>query len=213
MTRYARADRDLAALLADASPDVAEANAPALAALRAETAADLANAHVAAMLRTTGEASVTAARRLEGAAQVQPPQRAALDNAGSLGGAVPLEHDEQAALFAWAESNEAAHPELRNLFAIPNGGARHPAVAAQLKAEGVRRGVPDIMLAIMRRGNDGRTWGGLFVEMKRRGNKPTPEQSEWIARLRVNGYMAVVAYGCEEAKQCIMAYLTQQAQP
>ena len=45
VTRYARADRDLAALLADASPDVAEANAPALAALRAETAADLANAH------------------------------------------------------------------------------------------------------------------------------------------------------------------------
>ena len=35
MTRHTRADRDLAALLADASPDVAEANAPALAALRA----------------------------------------------------------------------------------------------------------------------------------------------------------------------------------
>ena len=190
MTRHTRADRDLAALLADASPDVAEANAPALAALRDELAQE-------------------AAYLLPG----RTAERAALDNAGSLGGAAPLEHDEQAALFAWAELQEAAHPELANLFAIPNGGARHPAVAAQLKAEGVRRGVPDIMLAIMRRGNDGRTWGGLFVEMKRRGNKPTPEQSEWIARLRVNGYMAVVAYGCEEAKQCIMAYLTQQAQP
>jgi len=42
VTRHTRADRDLAALLADASPDVAEANAPALAALRAEAAADLA---------------------------------------------------------------------------------------------------------------------------------------------------------------------------
>ena len=196
MTRHTNAARDLAALLADASPDVAEANAAALTALRAETAADLANAHVAAMLRTTDGAQ----------------EAAALMQAGALGGAVPLEHDEQAALFTWAELQEAAHPELRNLFAIPNGGARHPAVAAQLKAEGVRRGVPDLFLAVMRRGNDGRTWGGLFIELKRadHSNGPTPEQQEWIARLRANGYMAVVAYGATEAQQCIMAYLQQE---
>ena len=196
MTRHTRADRDLAALLADASPDVAQANAAALTALRAEVAADIANAHVAAMLRTTDGAQ----------------EAAALMQAGALGGAVPLEHDEQAALFTWAELQEAAHPELRNLFAIPNGGARHPAVAAQLKAEGVRRGVPDLFLAVMRRGNDGRTWGGLFIELKRadHSNGPTPEQQEWIARLRANGYMAVVAYGATEAQQCIMAYLQQE---
>ena len=189
MTRYT----SLKQLNNSLSPDVADESAAALAALRAETAADLANAHVAAMLRTTGEASVTAARRLEGAA--------------------PTEHDEQVALFAWAAENEAAHPELRNLFAVPNGGARHPAVAAQLKAEGVRRGVPDVFLAVMRRGNDGRTWGGLFVEMKRKPNKPTPEQEEWIARLRASGYMAVVCYGAQEAEQCIMAYLVQEGLP
>ena len=197
MTRHANAAKDLAALLADASPDVAAANAPALAALRAETAADLANAHVAAMLRTTDGAQ----------------EAAALMQAGAMGGAAPLEHDEQVALFAWAELQEAAHPELRNLFAVPNGGARHPAVAAQMKAEGVRRGVPDVFLAVMRRGNDGRTWGGLFVEMKRKPNKPTPEQEEWIARLRASGYMAVVCYGAAEAQQCIMAYLAQEGQP
>ena len=201
MTRHTRADRDLAALLADASPDVAQANADTLLALRADIAADLANAHVAAMLRTTGEASVAAARRLEGDA--------------------PTEHDEQVALFAWAAENEAAHPELRNLFAIPNGakvpytrdskGRAFSPQRVELVAEGLRRGVPDIMLAVMRRGNDGRTWGGLFVEMKRadHSNHATPEQQEWIARLRANGYMAVVAYGATEAQQCIMAYLQQ----
>ena len=198
MTRHTRADRDLAALLADASPDVAEANAPALAALREEMAKE--------------------------AAYLQPArtaERAALDNAGSLGGAVPLEHDEQAALFRWAEANEGAHPELRNLFAIPNGakvpytrdskGRAFSPQRVELVAEGLRRGVPDIMLAVMRRGNDGRTWGGLFVEMKRadHSNHATPEQQEWIARLRANGYMAVVAYGATEAQQCIMAYLQQ----
>ena len=203
MTRHANAAKDLAALLADASPDVAAANAPALAALRAETAADLANAHVAAMLRTTGEASVAAARRLEGDA--------------------PTEHDEQVALFAWAAENEEEHPELRNLFAVPNGakvpytrdskGRTFSPQRVELVAEGLRRGVPDMMLAVMRRGSDGRTWGGLFIEMKRKPNKPTSEQQEWIARLRASGYMAVVCYGCEEAKQCIMAYLTQEVQP
>ena len=202
MTRHANAAKDLAALLADASPDVAAANAPALAALRAETAADLANAHVAAMLRTTDEASV-----------------AALMQAGALGGAAPLEHDEQVALFAWAAENEEEHPELRNLFAVPNGakvpytrnrrGRAFSPQRVELVAEGLRRGVPDIMLAVMRRGNDGRTWGGLFVEMKRKPNKPTPEQEEWIARLRASGYMAVVCYGAADAQQCIMAYLQQ----
>ena len=59
MTRYASIND----LRRNLSPDVADESAAALTALRAETAADLANAHVAAMLRTTGEASVTAADR------------------------------------------------------------------------------------------------------------------------------------------------------
>ncbi len=117
------------------------------------------------------------------------PPDANLRNAGDLGapaeaalGQAASEHDEQVALFAWAAMNEAQHPELACMFAIPNGGARHPAVAAQLKAEGVRAGVPDCFLAV-RRGK----WGGLFIEMKRRPNKPTTAQQEWIARLRNSG--------------------------
>jgi len=181
MTRYA----SLKQLSGSLSPDVADESAAALAALRSEMAQE--------------------------AAYLQPArtaERALLDNAGDLGGAQPSEHDEQAALFRWAELQEGEHPELANLFAIPNGGARHPAVAAQLKAEGVRAGVPDLFLAV-RRGTGGQVWGGLFIEMKRRPNKPTPAQEEWIARLRAAGYMAVVCYSATEAQQCIMAYLQQ----
>lgn len=116
------------------------------------------------------------------------------------------EHDEQAALFAWAEANEAAHPELAMLFAIPNGGARHPATAGRLKAEGVKAGVPDMFLAV-RRGR----FGGLFVELKRKPNKPTVQQQAWIERLRYYGYAAVVCYGAAEAQQAIMAYLQQES--
>ena len=81
------------------------------------------------------------------------------------------EHDEQAALFEWATWHTSQCPELGLLFAIPNGGHRHPVVAARLKAEGVRAGVPDICLPVARKG-----YHGLFVELKFGRNKPTPAQ-------------------------------------
>jgi hypothetical protein len=129
---------------------------------------------------------------------------------GSLPPDASSEHDEQCRLFAWASANEAVHPELSMLFAIPNGGARHPAVAAQLKAEGVKAGVPDCLLAVARGERNGKIYNGLFIEMKRKPNKPTQAQQEWIMRLRYYGYSAVVAYGCDEAISAIMAYLAQE---
>jgi hypothetical protein len=47
------------------------------------------------------------------------------------------EHDEQVALFKMIRLYSIKHPPLKNAFAIPNGGQRHKAVAAKLKAEGV----------------------------------------------------------------------------
>ena len=119
---------------------------------------------------------------------------------------VPTEHEEQVALFQWAEAHEAQYPELRNLVAFPNGGYRPMATAAALKAEGVKAGLPDLAL-LCRRGSK----GALFIEMKKadRSNKPTAAQAEWIERLRQYGYQAVVCYGADEAIDVIMGYLTQ----
>jgi len=113
-----------------------------------------------------------------------------------------LEHLEQVALFNWAAWNEERIPELKSLFAIPNGGHRHKAVAAKLKASGVKAGLPDICLPIAKDG-----FHGLFVELKVGRNKTTPSQDEWIARLLQAGYLAVVCYGCEAAKKEILEYL------
>lgn len=142
----------------------------------------------------------------------------ALRNAGDLGASAERalerrqagarsEHDEQCALFAWAAAMEGAHPELAMLFAVPNGGARHPAVAAQLKASGTKAGVPDVLL-LCRRGG----FGGMAIELKKadRSNKPTLLQMAWIERLRVYGYMALVCYGADEAIAAILAYLGQE---
>ena len=58
------------------------------------------------------------------------------------------EHLHQKALFEWADRMEGAWPELRLMYAIPNGGLRTKAQAGKLKAEGVKPGVPDIHLPV-----------------------------------------------------------------
>lgn len=108
------------------------------------------------------------------------------------------EHDEQVALFEWA----SAIPILSVMFAIPNGGARHPATGKRMKAEGVKRGVPDIFLPVARG-----AYHGLFIELKVPGGRVTPEQEEWRMRLLEQGYLHHVAYGFEDAQQMIIAYV------
>lgn len=113
------------------------------------------------------------------------------------------EHGEQEALFAWAawQVNLGNEP-LSWMFAIPNGGLRNKKVAIDLKAEGVKPGVCDVFLPYPLGG-----YCGLFIEMKIKGNKPTLEQLAYIEWLNDVGYLAVVAYGCNEAIAIIEKYL------
>ena len=112
------------------------------------------------------------------------------------------EHCEQVALFQWAETVRRKYPELRWMFAIPNGGARHIAVAIKLKAEGVKAGVPDIFLPVARS-----DWNGLFIEMKSGKNKPSDRQIDWKNALTIAGYKSIICYGWEDAKGQIEYYL------
>lgn len=112
------------------------------------------------------------------------------------------EHAEQAALFAWAALMESRIPELALLYAVPNGGARHPAVAAKLKAEGVKRGVLDTCLPVARRG-----YHGAYCEMKVGRNRLTPEQEVWAHRLGCEGYYVTVCYSWEDAARTLTWYL------
>jgi len=116
------------------------------------------------------------------------------------------EHLEQCALMRWAEYQAKARPELALLFAIPNGGARHPAVASKLKAEGVKAGVPDLFLPVPRIWR-GMAFNGLFVEMKAGRNKPTVEQLWWHTQLVYQGYRVGVCWSWEAAKDLIEEYL------
>lgn len=121
------------------------------------------------------------------------------------------EHGHQTALFMWASVAKQLEPRLDLLFAIPNGGKRDGITASRLKAEGVKAGVPDIMLPV-------KSWSGrypgLFIELKRpkskRGaaGKAGDTQSPWIYKLEAEGYYADVCVGWIKAKALICDYLS-----
>lgn len=115
----------------------------------------------------------------------------------------PTEHAEQVALMQLVSLHLGRWPELRLLYAIPNGGHRHIAVAKKLAAEGVRPGVPDLCLPVARGG-----YHGLYVELKRtKGGAVSDVQGDWHKALVHEGYAVVVCYGCDQAWGAIANYM------
>ena len=87
-------------------------------------------------------------------------------------------------------------------FAVPNGGQRNKIVAAKLKSEGVKAGVPDICVI-----HDGMAF---FLEVKkpqtsnsRKGTLSKP-QKEFISKIKkAGGEVAVVHSVADVIEQCI----------
>lgn len=118
------------------------------------------------------------------------------------GRTIPSEHSEQVALMQWAELAQAHRPLLGLLYAVPNGGQRHPATAAKLKKEGVKRGVPDLHLPVARCGLH-----GLYLELKAADGRLSTEQKRWRDMLVAQGYGVAVVYGFEQARAVLEDYL------
>jgi hypothetical protein len=100
------------------------------------------------------------------------------------------ESGHQEALFSWAAYRTGLMPELQYMYHVPNGGKRDKATAAVLKRQGVKAGVPDIMLPAARAG-----YHGLYIELKAGENTTTKKQKEWLEYLRQQGYYTAVCYG------------------
>ena len=114
-----------------------------------------------------------------------------------------LECDEQRDVFTICERLRGKYPEIALLYAVPNGGSRHPAEAARLKQQGVKAGVPDMCLPVARGG-----YHGLYIELKRvKGGRVSEQQKQWLSALNGQGYKAVVCKGAEEALDALQKYL------
>lgn len=85
------------------------------------------------------------------------------------------ESGHQEALFSWAAYRTGLMPELQYMYHVPNGGKRDKATAAVLKRQGVKAGVPDIMLPAARAG-----YHGLYIELKAGENTTTKKQKRVV---------------------------------
>ena len=116
---------------------------------------------------------------------------------------VPTESAEQQWLFKWAAYESGAHPELELMYHIPNEGQRSRATGGRLRAEGLKKGVPDICLPVARMG-----FHGLYIELKRiKNGRATEEQRAWLKKLTAEGYLACICHGGQAAAEVITDYL------
>ena len=117
--------------------------------------------------------------------------------------AVDREGLEQAALIKELELCLPAVAAL--IYHVPNGGHRHKLVAIKLKGQGVKAGVPDLVLPMARGG-----YFGLYLEFKATPPNDaavSASQHAWIRRLNDQGYLAIVCRGHFDAMEQIRAYL------
>ncbi len=116
------------------------------------------------------------------------------------------EHDHQVRFFLLVDYLKTNIPEradeLEDVWATPNGGHRLPAVAGKLKAEGVRRGVPDITCMVPRG-----EFHAMVIELKNETGRPTPEQRRRLERLSRRGYAALCIRGWRDAARELCGYL------
>ena len=112
------------------------------------------------------------------------------------------EHYEQVDIFNWSFSMRHKWPQLDLLYAVPNAGKRSPRQGAWMKAEGLRAGVPDIVLPIARHG-----YNSLYIELKAGKNKATKIQCAYMDKLILENNLAVVCVGADAAIRQIECYL------
>lgn len=109
----------------------------------------------------------------------------------------------QAAVFDWIRFNANSDERLKAFFAVPNQRAWNFKQFNYFKKEGFKSGVSDIIGLVAQGG-----YHGIAIEMKRKGNKPTPEQIEFLTMCRDNGYKCHICYSDEEAIHSIKYYLS-----
>jgi hypothetical protein len=110
------------------------------------------------------------------------------------------EHEIQKSFFEWLSHQRFEGVEL--IHAVPNGGARHPAVAKKLKAEGVKAGVPDVSFPAARGG-----YIGLAIEFKSKDGNPSKEQRERITKMQLERWCVIVCWDWQAAARAVEGYV------
>ncbi len=88
------------------------------------------------------------------------------------------------------------------LFAVPNGGSRNKIEAANMKRQGVKRGVADVILLVPKKG-----FASLLLEFKTGKGKQSEEQKEFQRQAEACRSKYVVVRSVENAIEVVRRYL------
>jgi hypothetical protein len=114
-----------------------------------------------------------------------------------------LEYQVQCQIFEWATLHRNTWPELDLLVGSPSGVRMSIGLRMKCLRLGiVKKGHPDLHLPVARGG-----FNAFYLELKVNGKKPTPEQMDYMARLRHEGNYASYCDGFDEAVAAIVSYL------
>lgn len=105
------------------------------------------------------------------------------------------------AFFDYCRYRARHHAAFALAFHVPNESKSSIPRRVALKKAGLRAGVPDICIPVACRG-----YNSLWIEMKVKPNKPSPEQLELIEHLNAAGNYARVCWSATEAINLINWY-------
>lgn len=115
-----------------------------------------------------------------------------------------MQHEESRTQSACVKWFAYRYPELRGLlFSVPNGARVRLSQARILKAEGLTKGVSDLILFAPRG-----QYHALCIEMKSGKGRQSPEQKEWQKTVEQNGYKYSVCRNLLDFQRTIVNYLS-----
>lgn len=110
---------------------------------------------------------------------------------------------EQSLVYRWStkQSVREAAPAIAFLYHCPNGEKRDKVTANQLKAMGVKPGVPDLTLPAAMH-----PFRGLVIEMKTDTGTLSPEQKVWLQHYLAQQWRVEVCRSAAEAHAVLCDY-------
>ena len=90
---------------------------------------------------------------------------------------------------------------------VANERRTSPQAGARLKRKGVKSGVPDCMVFEPKG-----MFNGLAIELKIKPNKISVNQKDWITKLSLNNWFAVVCYDLDDVIETVQSYLRLKKQ-
>lgn len=90
------------------------------------------------------------------------------------------------------------------IYATPNGGYRNAIEAKRLRAEGVTSGIPDLCIAVARKG-----YHGFYIELKNgKYSYASETQKKMMEKLDSEGYKVALCHSFDEYKKEVDSYMS-----